>query len=65
MESVLEIISVNSESHGCETTVLFQAKSHPFCICDIQLPDCNTEFVYMLISCRNQNYSCIGETKSI
>jgi predicted GIY-YIG superfamily endonuclease len=39
--------------------------SFPFRICDISLPMCNTGYVYMLLSMRNQQFTYIGKTDSI
>ena len=39
--------------------------SFPYRICDVSLPQCNTGYVYMLISVRDQNFSYIGKTFSI
>jgi predicted GIY-YIG superfamily endonuclease len=62
MENVLNVVSLNSES---SEQVLFTARSFPYRICDMTLPDCNTGFVYMLVSSKNKDFSYIGETISI
>ena len=65
MESVLEVVSINMNSNGQESTVLFQPRIQPFCICDLPLPECKTGFVYMLVSCCEKDFAYIGETISI
>lgn len=65
MESVLQIVSIQGDANQRENTVLFQPRSHPFCVCDIPLPDCNTGFVYMLVSTKDKSYAYIGKTVSI
>ena len=37
----------------------------PYCICDIALPQCNTDYVYMLMSVNDHNFSYIGKMLSI
>lgn len=47
IECVLNLVSINNiiERHP-----VFQHQNHPFRFCDIPLPQCNTGFVYMLMS---------------
>ena len=65
MESVLRVVSIDSNCRDRLSTPLYQAREHPFRVCDIPLPDCNTGFVYMLISCQDKTFSYIGQTSSI
>ena len=60
MEAVLGVATVNTE-----TTPLRQSQTFPFRIRDSQIPQCNTGFVYMLISLRNKKALYIGETKCL
>ena len=39
--------------------------SFPFRICDVTLPQCNTGYVYMLISMKDKSFIYIGKTKSL
>jgi predicted GIY-YIG superfamily endonuclease len=65
MEQVLEIITLNSsEVDGEERRVLTNA-SFPYLIRDIVLPQCNTGFVYMLLSIRMRNFTYIGTTNCL
>lgn len=60
MEHVLEIATVDT------TIPTFTQETHyPFRICDMPIPECNTGFVYMLISLRNHKNTYIGETKCL
>ena len=60
MEAVLEVATVNTA-----TTPLRQSHTFPFRIRDSQIPQCNTGFVYMLISLRNTKALYIGMTKCL
>ena len=68
MEDVLQLITVGSDVEtqptGQRNRVMTQS-SFPYRICDVSLPQCNTGYVYMLISVRDRNYSYIGKTNSI
>ena len=59
MERVLDIASIDSNEP------FHQEEHYPFRICDITIPQCNTGFVYMLISIRNKKAIYIGETKCL
>ena len=37
----------------------------PYRICDVSLPQCNSGYVYMLLSTRQKNYTYIGTTNCI
>ena len=60
MEAVLEVATVNTV-----TTPLRQSHSFPFRIKDIPIAQCNTGFVYMLISLRKTMSIYIGMTKCL
>ena len=59
MERVLDIASIDSNEP------FHQEEHYPFRICDMPIPQCNTGFVYMLISVRNKKAIYIGETKCL
>ena len=63
METVLNLVTVNSRANPPVRQMT--QSSFPFRICDVSLPQCNTGFVYFLISIRRQSYAYIGETKEI
>ena len=63
MEKVLDLLTGNQSDS--DSIPLFSMTSHPFRMCDIPLPDCNTGFVYMLISLKDQHFTYIGETLDI
>ena len=60
MEQVLRLITLNLDEIDIVRTMT--QNTFPFRICDITLPQCNTGFVYFLISIRRQNYAYIGQT---
>ena len=63
-----DIITVNSSHHGHEVdshNCTFTQTSFPFRMCDVSLPDCNTGYVYMLISVKDMSYAYYGKTNSI
>ena len=59
MENVLDIATIDSSQP------FHQERHYPFRICDMPIPQCNTGFVYMLISIRNKKAIYIGETKCL
>ena len=65
MESILDLVTVNltndDRDNGTSRTI-YQPTNYPFRICDISLPNCNTGFVYFLMSIRNPNFTYIGQT---
>ena len=69
MEDVLDIITVNSSvnqnEHQVESNRTFTQTSFPYRICDVSLPDCNTGYVYMLVSIKDSSFAYIGKTNSI
>ena len=66
MEDVISKITISTELERrlSRHRVLTQ-HSFPFRIRDISLPQCNTGYVYMLISVKDTSFSYIGKTKSI
>ncbi|HIB92148.1 TPA: GIY-YIG nuclease family protein, partial [Candidatus Poribacteria bacterium] len=64
MENVLEIGSINRDP-GNSLLSVFNHQDFPFRICDIIVPQCNTGFVYMLVSIKVQTFCYIGETNNI
>ena len=63
MERVLEIITINTSSN--DVAKVINTESYPYKIKDMSLPQCNTGFVYMVISLRKKAYTYIGTTKSL
>ncbi len=62
MEEVMDIISgVEAENRNQSMNM----NSFPFRICDIELPQCNTGFVYFLNSMRSRTFCYIGQTKCL
>jgi predicted GIY-YIG superfamily endonuclease len=68
MEEVLQLITVKTSlddvASPVHNRVMTQA-TYPYRICDVALPQCNTGYVYMLISLKDFNFSYIGKTLSI
>ena len=62
MECVLDLVTTND---SIRRRPIFQHQNHPFRFCDIPLPQCNTGFVYMLISIRDHSYIYIGMTLNL
>ena len=72
MDDVLELITVKnpiSQEVSPATTQtsrrIMNPSSFPYRICDVILPQCNTGYVYMLLSMKDTNYTYIGKTLSI
>ena len=66
MGEILKLITLNNEENQSSDQPRQICQSHfPFRICDTPLPQCNTGFVYMLLSIRRQTYCYIGETKCL
>ena len=63
-EQILEMACLNSTSNQSQISI-FAHEEWPFRLCDMSLPQCNTGFVYMLVSTRDFTFSYIGETKNI
>ena len=64
IEDVLNIVTINS-SEPSQLQHTFTQSSFPYRIADVCLPQCNTGYVYMLLSLRHQNFTYIGTTKCI
>ena len=62
MECVLDLVTTNET---IRRRPIFQHQNHPFRFCDNPLPQCNTGFVYMLISIRDHSYIYIGMTLNL
>ena len=68
MESILDLVTVNRSSDEDErrnVQSIHQPTNFPFRICDLPLPNCNTGFVYFLVSIKNPSFTYIGQTKCI
>lgn len=63
MEDILNLVTICNEQR--EAPFISLQQSFPFRMCDVELPTCNTGFVYMLLSCRQQTYTYIGQTNSL
>ena len=64
MEKVIEMVSINGLEDHTEMSV-FNHQECPFLLQDMPLPQCNTGFVYMLVSTRDHTFCYIGETVNI
>jgi len=64
MESVIQIVCVN-DSTELSNIPIHNHHQCPFRFCDMPLPTCNTGFVYMLVSLRDNTRSYIGQTMNI
>ena len=65
MEEVLQLITVGVNTHVLPARRVMTQATFPYRICDVSLPQCNTGYVYMLMSVNDHNYSYIGKTLSI
>ena len=54
-------MTINDSSETITDQILTQT-SFPYRIADVVLPQCNTGYVYMLISLRHPNFTYIGTT---
>ena len=63
IENVLDLVTVNTTSEY-RPRVMTQT-TFPYRICDVSLPQCNSGYVYMLLSTRQKNYTYIGTTNCI
>ena len=64
MEAVLELVSINGDHRLGEISV-FHQDEHPFLLQDVEIPHCNTGFVYMIVSTRDPNFTYIGTTRNL
>ena len=58
---VVTTVTINDSSETITHQILTQT-SFPYRIADVVLPQCNTGYVYMLISLRHPNFTYIGTT---
>ena len=67
MEEVLSLTTINSDASVGPNQIrrVFTPSSFPYRIRDSALPQCNTGHVYMLMSIKDMNFTCIGKTKCI
>ena len=67
MEKILNVITFNIDTNidNMESRRVMTTSSIPYRICDISLPQCNTGYVYMLISMKDMSFTYIGKTMSI
>ena len=63
---ILDIVTVrkNDQEHERMNNVM-HTDTFPYRICDMSLPQCNTGYVYMLISLKDKSFVYIGMTTSI
>ena len=66
MDHVLDIIMLNNSNKNEEmlSRTMLQ-DDYPFRICDISLPQCNTGFIYFLISKPRKTFGDIGKTNCL
>ena len=62
IENILSLATVNTSDY--RPWVMAQ-ESFPYQICDVSLPQCNSGYVYMLLSTRQKNYTYICTTNCI
>ena len=66
MEMILDLITVyENEEEGRTPRNVMHTDTFPYRICDMSLPQCNTGYVYMLISLVDQSFVYIGMTTCI
>ena len=61
MESIMEMATIDPVSETNDVCI-FNHRECPFRITDMPLPECNSGFVYMLVSNRNHYFCYIGQT---
>ena len=64
MENVHEMGTISGRSDQFQVLV-FHHQELLFRLCDMSVPQCNTGFVYMLVSTRVHTFSYIGDTTNI
>ena len=67
IEEVLDLVTINTSrdvQNVAQNRVMTQT-AFPFRNCDVSLPQCQTGFVYMLLSIRHRNFAYIGTTNCI
>ena len=65
MEMILEIITVRESGEMRSGRSVMNTDTFPYRICDMSLPQCNTGYVYMLLSLEDKKFVYIGMTNSI
>ena len=65
MESILDMVTINSDRNREAPHTLRFAQHYPFRLCDASLPTDSTGYVYLLHSYSNPNFTYIGQTKNI
>ena len=69
MESILDLVTMNPssiENDTIESSIpSLTTQTFPYRICEISLPQCQSGFVYFLISVRTLTFTYIGECKCI
>ena len=67
MEDILDLVTINSDINNNpeRRNRVLSASSFPYRIKDMTLPQCNTGYVYMLISIKDMNFTYIGKTMCI
>ena len=64
MDRVLSLVSINGDTND-QNRSIFDYDTYPFRIADIPLPDCNTGFVYMLMSLKENTFIYVGESQCL
>ena len=64
VEDVLNLVTVNNNTTW-NLQHTFTQNLFPYQLADVMLLQCNTGYVYMLLSLRHQNFTYIGTTKYI
>ena len=67
MEDILGLVTINSNitNNPDRRNRVLTTSSFPYRIKDMTLPQCNTGYVYMLISIKDINFTYIGKTMCI
>ena len=67
MEEVLALTTINADTSVGPGQIrrVFTPSTFPYRIKDSPLPQCNTGYVYMLMSIKDMNFTYIGKTKCI
>ena len=63
MEKVISLVTVQPNNSRTSTNhTIFSYETSPFEFTNLPLPECNTGYVYFLVSLRNRRLSYIGQT---
>ena len=65
MEKVINLLDYNKNLEEVESMNVFNYEAHPYDFIHIELPDCNTGFVYFLVSLKDVRKTYIGQTYNI